>query len=468
MLNQQIPNPLLSFAKRMYPRVKNERIRRWMLNRMNAPAYRARITRLQALKEQVYLQSKMIADAEITASTVGYVRIINQAYYRTMFDLQKGIGVGFNFAAMPARVIETILKRPWSGEHYSSRIWDNTDALARLLNEVLTGGFMSGTGVRKMVEELLERTEVGRHASNRLVRTETTYMANAAELESYEEAEIDRYRFVATLDNRTSSQCRSHDLKDYLVSEAVPGKNMPPLHPFCRSTTVAVIGDETVQGAQRRARDPETGKTMLVPANMSYEQWRTETQRLQEPSKGKLTAITDEAINGVPYAKLHGLDDNQSAIIQEQHKELLRYARDENGGNECAFIFDRKLAKRAAETGQSDKLDFTSKASLDALYSGTDLFIMHNHPKNKSYSMTDLMFFMGDNIKTLSIVKNNGNVEVITKLEGFDKQEMSRSLARRIKKAVKQGSDAEYDRVVKACLEEWNGGMVEWIKSERD
>jgi SPP1 gp7 family putative phage head morphogenesis protein len=274
VLNQQIPNPLLSFAKRMYPRVRSERIRRWMLNRMNAPAYRARITRLQALKEQVYLQSKMIADAEITASTAGYVRTINEAYYRTMFDLQKGIGVGFEFAAMPARVIETILKRPWSGEHYSSRIWDNTDALARLLNEVLTGGFMSGTGVRKMVEELLERTEVGKHSANRLVRTETTYMANAAELESYEEAEIDRYRFVATLDNLTSPQCRSHDLKVYQVSEAVPGKNMPPLHPFCRSTTAAVIGDDTTRSVQRRARDPETGKTMLVPANMSYEQWK--------------------------------------------------------------------------------------------------------------------------------------------------------------------------------------------------
>src|SRR5690606_25484238 len=123
-----------------------------------------------------------------------------------------------------------------------------------------------------MAKELDNIFQVGMFAASRLVRTETTFMANMAEMASYEEAEIDRYQFIATLDMRTSPQCREMDMKVFKVSEAVPGKNMPPLHPFCRSTTVAYFGEEELENLKRRARDPVTGKTYLVPANMNYEQ----------------------------------------------------------------------------------------------------------------------------------------------------------------------------------------------------
>lgn len=273
LLNEPINRSEWEAIKAKIAEIEDPQIRRRLLNRLNAPAYRARITRLQALKAQIYLRSKIIADAEIRISTSGYIDTINEAYYRTMFELQRGLGVGFEFAAMPQQTIETILKRPWSGEHFSSRIWSNTDELARLMSQVITGGFMSGVGLRKMVQDIEERFEVGKHAAARLVRTETTYMANAAEMESYEEAEIEQYMFVATLDLRTSPQCRAHDRKVYNVKDAVPGQNMPPLHPYCRSTTRAYFGPETLQNIQRRARDPVTGKTYLVPASMSYQEW---------------------------------------------------------------------------------------------------------------------------------------------------------------------------------------------------
>jgi SPP1 gp7 family putative phage head morphogenesis protein len=273
VLNQRIPNPFLSLAKMVLPKVQNEKVKRWILSRVNAPAYRARITRLEALKESVFLQSKLIADAEITASTAGYIKTINEAYYRTMFDLQKGIGLGFDFASMPTRTIETILKNPWSGQHFSNRVWDNTNVLAGRMNEVITAGFMSGADIRKMVAELEDLSMMGKHAANRLVRTETTYMANAAEMESYEEAEIEEYQFIATLDNRTSPQCQENDLKVFKVKDAMPGVNMPPLHPYCRSTTVAYFGPETRNNIQRRARNPITGKNELISADMNYKDW---------------------------------------------------------------------------------------------------------------------------------------------------------------------------------------------------
>ncbi|OMF54688.1 hypothetical protein BK138_16145 [Paenibacillus rhizosphaerae] len=282
-LNEQIPNPLLKLAKKWYPRVENERIKKWLLNRMNAPAYRARITRLQALREQIYLQSKLIADVEISTSARGYVQTINEGYYRTLFDIQQGLGVGFEFAVMPNRTVETILMNPWSGEHFSTRIWNNTGTLAESLNKIITAGFMSGIGNAKLIQEIEKMFGVGEFAAARLVRTETTYMANAGEMESYTEAGIDEYMFIATLDSRTSEICRDHDRHVYKVKDAVPGKNMPPLHVFCRSSTRAYFGPKSLEGMQRRARDPETGKSILVPASMSYGEW---ARKYNVPAKG--------------------------------------------------------------------------------------------------------------------------------------------------------------------------------------
>ncbi|MEG0450453.1 MAG: minor capsid protein [Lysinibacillus sp.] len=273
ILNQRIPNPLLKVAKKVYPNVKDKRIKRWLLTRMNAPAYRARITRLEALKENAYLQSKIIADAEIQASTAGYMKTIRDAYYRTMYDVHRGLGVGFEFANMPSSTVESILKNPWSGKHFSQRVWDNTDTLAIQISEVITAGFMSGTSTRKMILDLAERMGVSKFAASRLIRTETTYMANAAEMESYKEAEVEEYMFLATLDLRTSPQCQEQDKKIYKVKHAKPGVNMPPMHVFCRSTTRAYFGAQTLKNIQRRARNPITGKNELVPASMSYKEW---------------------------------------------------------------------------------------------------------------------------------------------------------------------------------------------------
>ncbi|ATP40706.1 hypothetical protein CSE16_11970 [Solibacillus sp. R5-41] len=274
ILNEPISKAEWNEIKAKIKDIKDPKIKRQMLNRLNAPAYAARITRLEALKENTYLQSKIIADAEIRETTTGFAQTINDAYYRMMYDVHRGLGVGFEFAAMPASTVELILKNPWSGKHFSQRVWDNTDTLASQISEVITAGFMSGTGTRKMIQDLAERMGVGKFAASRLIRTETTYMANAAEMESYKESEVDEYMFLATLDMRTSPQCQEQDKKAYKVKDAKPGVNMPPMHVFCRSTTRAYFGPQTLKNIQRRARNPITGKNELVPANMAYLEWR--------------------------------------------------------------------------------------------------------------------------------------------------------------------------------------------------
>lgn len=273
ILNSKISNKELVSIKERIRYIKDDDIKKQLYAELNSKAYKARITRLEALKDSINVNTKRVADTELQATTKLYTDNIQDAYYRTLFDIQKGVKLGFNVAEMPDETIQEILKNNWSGEHYSKRIWNNSKVFASKLEDTLISGIMAGHSVKKIAKELEEYTNYGKFATERLTRTETTYMCNMAEIESYKEYGIDKYIFLATLDLRTSKQCRQHDGKVYKVSEAKPGVNLPPLHAYCRSTTIADMDSEGLENLSRRARDPVTGKTYIVPGDMNYEEW---------------------------------------------------------------------------------------------------------------------------------------------------------------------------------------------------
>jgi SPP1 gp7 family putative phage head morphogenesis protein len=254
-------------------RVRDPEIRRLLQARANAPAYRYRMTRAEALAEQLHARMGRVADVEIGTDAAAFQCTIEDAYGRSMFDIQRGTGHGFSFALPSTDRVQEILRNPWSGQVFSERVWHNAQALADQLNETITAGFMSGRSVYDMADDLEHLTNGGRHAAMRVIRTETCYMANAAEMESYKAAGIEQYEFMATLDNRTSPACQDLDGKVFDVKDAKPGVNLPPLHPHCRSTTVARFDDDTLEGLERRARDPVTGESITVPRDMTYKAW---------------------------------------------------------------------------------------------------------------------------------------------------------------------------------------------------
>ena len=136
----------------------------------------------------------------------------------------------------------------------------------------------------------------------------------------------------------------------------------------------------------------------------------------------------------------------------------MKYSRDNNSNKEVAFVFNGDLKNKKEFKGSDDKLDFGN-----SLY-GKDLFVMHNHPRNSSYSMNDVVEFVSnDSIKTLTIVKNNGRIETLTKINSCDKVKMITDLGRLKKKNVKTGSDKELDKTVKDFLtKNVKGGIFEW------
>lgn len=183
---------------------------------------------------------------------------------------------------------------------------------------------------------------------------------------------------------------------------------------------------------------------------------------IKENIKKPITPIMDNAINKVPNVSIDGFSDEQNTFIQNQHKDLLKYARDNNGNKEVAFVFRKDLADRAVFIGSDDVINFGN--GLDG--KGDNLFVMHNHPRNSSFSKTDIdEFINNNNIKTLSIVKNNGEVEIITKSEKYSQRETYLYKERYKRKIAPNKTDAEYDKMVQKFLSYCEReNIIRWIK----
>ena len=244
-----------------------------ILAELESPAYRARLERLEQLQNQLDATMQNVYRQEKKINTSHYVDLANEAYYRSIFDIQQRTGLGFSFSTIDPAVINKVINSKWSGANYSARIWHNTQALAQDLKEELLINLVTGRTDRETAEIIANKFQQGSSNARRLVRTESCNLANQMEMESYKECEIDKYRYVATLDLKTSKVCRKLDGKVFPVSEQQPGINCPPMHPWCRSTTICVIDEIDMTNMTRRARDPVTGKTNTVPADMTYGQW---------------------------------------------------------------------------------------------------------------------------------------------------------------------------------------------------
>lgn len=275
LLSEQLSSSEIQEIRNMIVLIEDEDIRRGLEQKLKATITRARITRLEALKEDIYIQTSRMADVELKVSTSRYFSIVQEEYLHNVFDIQQYLGFGFSFAMIPVNTIQEILKDNWSGKHYSKRIWENSltngERIEKVVENLLLKGTMLGTNSRKLAGELNKISNTGMYACERLIRTETTYFVTMADVEAAKRRGTRELKFLATLDNRTSKQCREADGKVILVAEAVPGKNVPPLHPFCRSVVIELI--KGLQHNRRIARDPTTGKTYYVPADMTFKEW---------------------------------------------------------------------------------------------------------------------------------------------------------------------------------------------------
>ena len=123
-----------------------------------------------------------------------------------------------------------------------------------------------------------------------LVRTAVNQIANRAHFETYKaNSDItEKYRYVATLDDRTTEICASLDGKEFEYGKGP----LPPQHWNCRSTTVPIV-DWEKEGFEAPKEGTRAALGGPVKAGTNYEQW------LRDQSAG-----TQAKVLGVGKAKL--------------------------------------------------------------------------------------------------------------------------------------------------------------------
>lgn len=367
-------------------KTKEPQARRELIAMLDAPAYADRISRLQALQNAIRAEAVAMGVREERLAKARLTDTLKQAYYRTIFNDQKRNGL-YDFRLISDRRVQAALTHKWSGKNYSDRVWKNNAAFCKRLQRTIEVGCMTGMTLHDMEERLLEDcigadSDSGqRYCASRLIRTEVNHFSNQGFLEGYKAAGIIRYRFMATLDLRTSAVCRQLDGKTFLVEDAQPGKNVPPMHPFCRSITVPATNNRT---GTRWARDPVTGKSMTVPADMTYSQWY---EKYVEKNGGVIrgaNGVDKPAVEEQAEAVYLGQINPQSE--QERNAYVDRFVTQyEHADEEHMLVIDRTGKVYSVTSHQPDYIDLTG---VDISMKGS--YNIHNHPADQTqFSFSD-------------------------------------------------------------------------------
>ena len=292
----------------------------WVKQLENASA-RFHISRLEALKLQTQQSIEVMFGNQLDSIDSTMRNVYKSGYYHTAYEIQEGVGVGWDFSALDDKQISKVVNKPWAvdGKNFSERICGNRQKLVNELNNTLTQNIILGKDPQKAIDEIARKMNTSKTNAGRLVMTEEAFFSSAAQKDCFTELDVEQFEIVATLDSHTSDICWGMDGKHFPMSEWKVGVTAPPFHVHCRSTTVPYFDDEFDAVGERAARDEETGKTYFVPGNMTYKEWEKSFVNGSDKSDLKAVNADDSAI--AEYTASRKEYDTQVQRLAELEKE---------------------------------------------------------------------------------------------------------------------------------------------------
>lgn len=272
MLDSLLSDRDYNQIKRILENNPKTKQRKELLKKLDTSPYQYRIKRLENMQSQLDKLMNEVYKVEKDVSTDCYINSAFNAYYRNIYNLQKGMKVAYQFDMLDPELIDSMLKSRWSGKNYSNRIWDNTNALAESLKDEMMLGVLTNKTEKEMADTIMNKFAVGAYQARRLIQTESAAMSAFADQLAFEDAGIDKEMFIAVHDSRTSKICQQHDRSIIETSKAQVGVNVPPLHPNCRSHMIPYIEGVT-DAMKKRQRNPITGRDEVVDVKENYDQW---------------------------------------------------------------------------------------------------------------------------------------------------------------------------------------------------
>lgn len=242
----------------------------WMKKLENASA-RFHISRLEAVQMQIQQQIELLYGNRVDELDQLFREMVSNGYLHGAFEIQRGLGIGWDFISLNQDKLNTLLSRPWTtdGRTFRDRCWTNKSTLVDTVNRELIQGMLRGDPPSRIVTAIQKQFGTDRYKARRLVHTETTYFNAASKAQMYQDMDVKLIEIVETLDSRTCPICQPLDGTVIPLVQYEPGVTVPPFHPNCRGTTCPYFDDMEGERAARTA----DGEVYYVPSNMTYSQW---------------------------------------------------------------------------------------------------------------------------------------------------------------------------------------------------
>ena len=261
----------------------------WMKQLENASS-RFHVSRLEALKIRTQNAAERAFGNELDQIDQMAVRTYMDDYYHTAYEIQRGLGIGWDVSQIDQRKLDNLLSKPWTADKmtFSDRVWKSKTQLIDSLHTELTQMCVLGKSPDQAINNIAKRMNVSKNQAGRLVMTESAYFASAAQKDCFNDLDVEKFEIVATLDSHTSEVCQQMDGKVFDMKDFQAGVTAPPFHVWCRSCTCPWFEDN--DDGTRAARGAD-GKTYQVPATMKYEDWMNSF--VNGGSKDGLTPVVD-------------------------------------------------------------------------------------------------------------------------------------------------------------------------------
>ena len=245
---------------------------KWMKELENASA-RYHISRLEALKIRTQNAVEQAFGNELDQIDRMAARLYTDDYYHTAYEIQRGLGIGWDIGQIDERKLKDVLTKPWTTDKqtFSDRIWKSKTQLLDSLQTELTQMCILGKDPQQSIDFISKRMNVSKGQAGRLIMTEATYFGSVAQKDCFKALDVEKFEVVATLDSHTSEVCQQMDGQVFDMKDFQAGVTAPPFHVFCRSCTAPWFPDN--DDGTRAARGAD-GKTYQVPASMKYSDWK--------------------------------------------------------------------------------------------------------------------------------------------------------------------------------------------------
>ena len=369
LLKEEVPTSELILLNQMVKTTKDKKTKKYLQRTLDLLAIQFRISRLDVLHTKALILAKKVGEQQEKLSTKLFKQIITDTHKEERGNLleireeklpdpvmldennnpRKLIKLTEDVEVKPPKgsevitpkiidtkevdkaQVDTLLKSSWHGDNYSSRIWKDTDQLAKKLQQLFTVESMTGMSELDMAREIEQYMHdvfmLNKNIARRLIRTEANRFHTQAKIQQWEKMGLKHVKYVAVLDIRTSTVCKDLNGSIFAMDELETGVNCPPMHPWCRSIIQAYFGPviefhtyhdpiREVMGSMFESHPEETEKILNELRKMGIKVFFTDEEKMvYSPGsaefgyKGHIRVNENASFSALMHERQHALDD---------------------------------------------------------------------------------------------------------------------------------------------------------------